>query len=79
MDLNRYDDYTFLQGKDFTFYISDDEDIYGFDVAKNEKVKLMNYQKEIPYIFGECFPGDNLGAAIMNRLVKAAGYHIEKV
>ncbi len=35
--------------------------------------------EETPFIFGECFTSDNLGAAIMNRLVKAAGYHIEKV
>ena len=35
--------------------------------------------EETPYIFGECFSGDNLGAAIMNRLMKAAGYHIEQV
>ncbi|MCR5329936.1 MAG: threonylcarbamoyl-AMP synthase [Lachnospiraceae bacterium] len=31
------------------------------------------------YIFGECFTDGSLGAAIMNRLIKAAGYHIEKV
>lgn len=31
------------------------------------------------YIFGESFPKDNLGQAIMNRLSKAAGYHILKV
>ncbi len=35
--------------------------------------------EETPFIFGECFTSDNLGAAIMNRLMKAAGYHIEKV
>ncbi|MCR5427901.1 MAG: threonylcarbamoyl-AMP synthase [Lachnospiraceae bacterium] len=49
-------------------------------IAANLFDKLRDFDaKEIPYIFGECFPGDNLGAAIMNRLVKAAGYHIEKV
>ena len=31
------------------------------------------------YIFGECFTDDGLGTAIMNRLVKAAGYHMIKV
>ena len=31
------------------------------------------------YIFGECFTDGNLSAAIMNRLIKAAGYHIIKV
>ena len=31
------------------------------------------------YIFSEGFSEDNLGRAIMNRLNKAAGYHILKV
>lgn len=31
------------------------------------------------YIFSESFPQDHLGQAIMNRLSKAAGYHIVKV
>ena len=31
------------------------------------------------YIYGECFTDGRLGAAIMNRLIKAAGYHIVKV
>lgn len=31
------------------------------------------------YIFSESFPEDHLGQAIMNRLSKAAGYHIVKV
>ena len=30
-------------------------------------------------IFGECFTDTGIGAAIMNRLIKAAGYHIVKV
>ncbi len=30
-------------------------------------------------IFGECFTDGELGAAIMNRLIKAAGYHVVKV
>lgn len=33
--------------------------------------------KKIDYIYAECFASDNLGQAIMNRLLKAAGYHIE--
>lgn len=33
--------------------------------------------KNIDYIYAECFASDNLGQAIMNRLLKAAGYHIE--
>lgn len=31
------------------------------------------------YIYGECFPEEGVGQAVMNRLMKAAGYHIEKV
>lgn len=31
------------------------------------------------FIFGECFKTDGVGQAIMNRLIKAAGYHIVKV
>ena len=31
------------------------------------------------YIFGECFPTEGVGQAVMNRLLKAAGYRIEKV
>lgn len=31
------------------------------------------------YIFGECFRQEGLGEAIMNRLLKAAGYQIENV
>lgn len=49
-------------------------------IAANLFDTLRRYDTlEIPYIFGEAFTSDNLGAAIMNRLVKAAGYHIEKV
>lgn len=31
------------------------------------------------YIFGECFRTDGVGQAVMNRLLKAAGYHIISV
>lgn len=31
------------------------------------------------YIFGECFRTDGVGQAVMNRLLKAAGYHIVTV
>ena len=49
-------------------------------IAANLFDTLRRYDTlDIPYIFGETFSGSNLGAAIMNRLVKAAGYHIEKV
>jgi len=33
----------------------------------------------VEYIFGECFSRDNLGQAIMNRLLKAAGYHVVQI
>ena len=49
-------------------------------VAANLFDKLRGFDEEgAEFMFGECFASDNLGAAIMNRLVKAAGYHIEKV
>ena len=34
---------------------------------------------DVDYIYSESFPGDQLGQAIMNRLCKAAGYHIVNV
>lgn len=34
---------------------------------------------EVDDIYSESFPSDNLGRAVMNRLTKAAGYHIVKV
>ena len=33
----------------------------------------------VDFIFSESFSEDHLGQAIMNRLSKAAGYHIEHV
>ncbi|WP_026515992.1 ABC transporter substrate-binding protein [Butyrivibrio sp. MC2021] len=41
--LKSYVDSSFLPGNGYTFYLSTDESIFGFDVAKNEKVKLLNY------------------------------------
>ena len=34
---------------------------------------------EVEYIYGECFSNVNFGQAIMNRLLKAAGYQVVKV
>ena len=34
---------------------------------------------EVDCIFGETFYGEAIGQAIMNRLIKAAGYHLEQV
>ena len=33
----------------------------------------------VDVIYGETFEDNRLGQAIMNRLLKAAGYHVEKV
>ena len=35
--------------------------------------------KNVDYIFGENFESEELGYAIMNRMLKAAGYQVEKV
>ena len=54
----------------------EDED----SVARNLFDTLRKFDTDgTAFIFGECFTDSNLGAAIMNRLVKAAGYNIEKV
>ena len=34
---------------------------------------------EADFIFSESFSKDHLGQAIMNRLIKAAGYHVLKI
>ena len=34
---------------------------------------------EVDYIYGETFYGTGLGQAVMNRLIKAAGYRLEQV
>lgn len=36
-------------------------------------------EEEVTAIFGECFSSDGFGQAVMNRLLKAAGYAVEKV
>lgn len=49
-------------------------------VAHNLYAVLREFDdRGTEYIFSEGFPEDHLGQAIMNRLNKAAGYHIEKV
>lgn len=49
-------------------------------IAANLFDRLRAFDAEgTPYIYGECFTSDRLGAAIMNRLMKAAGYHIVRV
>ncbi|MGN0383775.1 MAG: L-threonylcarbamoyladenylate synthase [Eubacterium sp.] len=49
------------------------------EVAGNLYAVLRNFDKtNVKYIYGETFLRDNLGQAIMNRLSKAAGYHIER-
>lgn len=49
-------------------------------VAHNLYALLREFDDlKADYIFSESFPKDHLGQAIMNRLSKAAGYHIVKV
>ena len=49
-------------------------------VAHNLFAVLREFdEKAVDCIFSESFSGDRLGQAIMNRLCKAAGYHIVKV
>ena len=49
-------------------------------VAHNLFAVLREFDNmEVDYIFSESFSKDRLGQAIMNRLCKAAGYHIVKV
>lgn len=49
-------------------------------VAKNLYKVLRDFDgMQVDVIYGETFYDDDLGSAIMNRLIKAAGYMIEKV
>lgn len=49
-------------------------------IAHNLFAVLREYDDmEVDYIYSESFSGEELGQAIMNRLTKAAGYHIIKV
>lgn len=50
------------------------------DVAHNLFALLREFDDlAVDYIFSESFPQNHLGQAIMNRLMKAAGYHIIKI
>lgn len=52
----------------------------GETVAKNLYKVLRDFDSmDVDVIYGETFYDDDLGSAIMNRLIKAAGYRIEKV
>ena len=49
-------------------------------IAHNLFAVLREYDDlEADYIFSESFSKESLGQAIMNRLTKAAGYHVLKV
>lgn len=49
-------------------------------VAHNLYAVLREFDDlKVDYIYSESFSEDHLGQAIMNRLSKAAGYHIERV
>ncbi len=41
--LDKYSDYNFFGGNGYDLYICDSDAVYGYDVAKDEKVKLMDY------------------------------------
>lgn len=69
------------------------KDLYQADIIKNagkrldeESIARHLYQilrefddEEVTYIYSESFQTDGMGQAIMNRLLKAAGHHIEYV
>ena len=49
-------------------------------IAHNLYAVLREFDDlEADYIYSESFSADHLGQAIMNRLKKAAGYHMIKV
>ena len=49
-------------------------------IAHNLFAVLREYDDlAVDYIFSESFSKESLGQAIMNRLTKAAGYHVLKV
>ncbi len=49
-------------------------------ISRNLYRVLRNFDDEnVDYIFGETFADEELGQAIMNRLLKAAGYQIETI
>lgn len=49
-------------------------------ISKNLYKVLRDFDdKEVDYIFGETFEDEGLGQAIMNRMLKAAGYQVEDV
>ncbi|SFR62771.1 L-threonylcarbamoyladenylate synthase [Anaeromicropila populeti] len=49
-------------------------------VARHLYAVLRDFdQEKVEYIFGECFSSEHFGQAIMNRLLKAAGYHVIQV
>lgn len=49
-------------------------------ISKNLYKVLRDFDdKKVDYIFGETFENEELGQAIMNRMLKAAGYQVEEV
>lgn len=50
------------------------------DIARNLYAILRRFDEEgVTRIYSESFPAKGLGQAIMNRLLKAAGHHVERV
>lgn len=51
-----------------------------YEIARRLYRILREFDEErVTAIFGECFSSDGFGQAVMNRLLKAAGYAVEKV
>ena len=56
------------------------ERVHEETIAHNLFAVLREFDDlKVDYIYSESFSQENLGQAIMNRLVKAAGYHIIRV
>lgn len=51
-----------------------------YEIARRLYRILREFDEEgVTAIFGECFSSDGFGQAVMNRLLKAAGYTVERV
>jgi L-threonylcarbamoyladenylate synthase len=64
--------------KDVTVSIGSRKD--GLTISQNLYRILREFdEKEVDFIYGETFEETALGQAIMNRLLKAAGYQVERI
>ncbi len=62
----------------YTLCVGDRDDEEGIAANLFDTLREFDHMGA-EFIYGECFKTDGVGQAIMNRLIKAAGYHIEKV